>query len=68
MTNAGITVNGQVRFDNRADALDDTDVDLLPDDFPVPRPTETYAQHLAALRESIDDREAGRTRSAREVL
>jgi hypothetical protein len=44
---------------------------LSEDDFEdySPQPTqETYDQHLAALRESIEDMKAGRTRPAREVL
>jgi len=37
------------------------------DDIPPPPPTETYAEYLVSLRESIDDMNAGRTRPAREV-
>ncbi len=68
---AGTIVNGQVHLDRPADLPDGTRVDLLPhddEDDPVPAPTETYARHLALLRESIDEMNAGRTRPARDAL
>ena len=71
MTLAGTIINRQVQLDYPADLPDGTRVDLLLHDdenYPVPHPTETYAQHLAILRESIGDMNSGRTRPAREVL
>jgi hypothetical protein len=35
---------------------------------PAPPPAETYAEHMANLRESIGDMHGGRTRPAREAL
>jgi len=45
-------------------SLDDIELD----DLPLPSTSETHEEHLAALRESIEDMKAGRTRPAREVL
>jgi hypothetical protein len=44
--------------------LDDDELD----DLPLPSSIETHEEHLAALRESIEDMKAGRTRPAREIL
>ena len=71
MALAGTIRNGQVQLDRPADRPDGTRVTLWPegdDDFLPPLPNETYAQYIASLRESIDDKNAGRTRPAREVL
>lgn len=44
--------------------LDDNELD----DFPLPSTSESHGEHLAALRESIEDMKAGRTQPAREIL
>ena len=64
MTITGTIVNGQVQLDRPADLPDGTLVDLTPRDDDdevrfVPPPSETYAQHIAILRESIAAMEAG---------
>ena len=63
MTITGTIVNGQVHLDHPADLPDETLVDLTPRDDDearfVPPPSETYAQHIAILRESIAAMEAG---------
>ena len=76
MTLTGTVVNGLVVFDGPQKfpegsrirmALDDEDADL--DDMPIPSPAETYEQHLAILRQSIADADAGtRGRSVAESM
>ena len=74
MTLQGTVVNGAIVLDGspllpegarvRVELTDEDDFhDLSP-----PPTNETYEQHLAALRESIEDMKAGKGRPAREVL
>lgn len=74
MTLQGTVVNGLIVLDGvsrlpegtkvRVEVLEEEDTD----DFPPPPSTETYEEHLTALRASLEDVKAGRGRPAREVL
>ena len=74
MTLQGTVVNGAIVLDGspllpegarvRVELAEEDDFD----DFSLPPATETYEEHLAALRESIEDMKAGKGRPAREVL
>ena len=59
----GTIVNGHVHLDAPAGLPEGSRVTVLPgvdvDDFGPPTPQETYAEHLALLRESIAESEAG---------
>lgn len=59
----GTIVNGHVQLDTAADLPEGSRVTVLPgvdvDDFGSPAPQESYAEHLALLRESIAESEAG---------
>lgn len=76
MTHAGTVVNGVIVLDGpsrlpegakvRVEVMED-DADEL-DDIPPPPNTETYEEHLAILREAMEETKAGKGRPAREVL
>jgi len=70
MSLIGTVVKGVIVLDGNPPLPDGTRVRVMldEDDLPLPSTTETYEEHLAALRESIEDMKAGRTRPAREVL
>jgi hypothetical protein len=70
----GTVVNGAIRLDGNPQLPEGARVrvefenaDEL-DDIPPPPATESYEEHLAILRESIEEARTGQTRPAREVL
>jgi hypothetical protein len=76
MTLRGTVVNGAIVLDG-SPALPEGarvvvelagDDDVWPADLAPPPPTETYEEHLAILRQSIADKEAGRGRPLDEVM
>ena len=73
MSLLGTVVKGVIVLDGSPTLPEGARVQVLlneneSDDLPLPQSTETYEEHLAALRESMEDMKAGRTRPAREVL
>ena len=73
MSLIGTVVKGVIVLDGNPQIAEGTRVRVVLDEDeleepPLPTTTETYEEHLAALRESIEDMKAGRTRPAREVL
>ena len=73
MTLEGTVINGVIVLDGTPPLPEGARVrvELADDevaDFPAPPITETQEEHLAQLREGIEDAKRGRGRPAREVL
>jgi hypothetical protein len=73
MTLEGTVVNGVIVLDGAPPLPEGARVRVElsvgdPDDVPPPPSTETHEEHLASLREGIEDAKVGRGRPAREVL